>query len=110
MGVRTGTVRVVVNGEVRLSPDLIISPYFLPIPHLEIKEIELKSCTKDADGAKKVYYSNPRAKAGRISLGKVLQALGIERGSVKDKEFPATKKGKSIVIKMGYPNHVRETG
>jgi hypothetical protein len=97
-----GTVKLVANGEVRLSSDLITAErYFVAIVEgsksiLLIPSPELKA--HRASGTLKVYYSNSRAKSGRISLGPFLRAIGLNLKSLSDKEYPASMTDGKVVI------------
>lgn len=93
------TARVIINGEVRLSSDLITSPQYWPKVLKKHKIIELLATRlPPQDGVKKVYFTNPRARSGRISLGKEIRALGFEPSKLKGKKFRAKLKGSTIQI------------
>ena len=93
------TARVIINGEVRLSSDLIISPQFWPKVLKKHKIIELLATRLPPQkGVKKVYFTNPRARSGRISLAKEIKQLGIVPAKLKGKKLRAKVKGSSIQI------------
>lgn len=96
------SVMVVFKGEVRLSPDLIISPQFYPVPQARSVSIKLLS-TKlpPQNGVKKVYYTNERAKSGRISLGNEIRILGLDPVKLRGKVFSAKIEGTAVVINFG---------
>lgn len=89
------TAVIVSGGEVRLSADLIISPQFKIFPVPEKTVIELWPCKK---GGRKVYYTNPRAKSGRISLGDDIRMLGFEPKEMKGQIFQAKVEGDIVKI------------
>ena len=74
--VQKRTAKVVTkNGEVRLSPDLLLSDRFFAYTKGNV--IELVPARNKSEGIKRVYFSNPRAKSGRISLGPEFRKLHI---------------------------------
>lgn len=93
------TARVIINGEVRLSADLITSPQYYPKLLKRHKIIELLATRlPPQDGVKKVYFTNPRARSGRISLIREIRALGLDPVKLRGKKFRAKLKGPNIQI------------
>jgi hypothetical protein len=98
-----GTALVIHGGEVRLSPDLIrLSNKFWPVVDEETKEIQLHVKKNGLTGpARKVYFTNKRAKSGRISLGKEIRKLGFDPQDLCGVQFPAKVNWEgSITISM----------
>lgn len=93
------TARVIINGEIRLSSDLIISPQFWPKVLKTHKIIELLATRMPPqDNVRKVYFTNPRARSGRISLVKEIKALGINPQKIRGKSLRAKVKGSKVQI------------
>lgn len=78
-------------GEVRLSPDLVpVTHKFWPSVDLKVGEIVLHSKSKGHQGqARNVYFTNKRAKSGRISLVSEIRELGFTTESLWGVELPA---------------------
>jgi hypothetical protein len=73
----SGTVRVLKNGQVRLSPDLCIGGYFKILVDVKQKKIVFARA-KSGFGTFKVSYSNGQAKSGMVSGISAFRLLGLD--------------------------------
>ena len=102
-----GTVRVIYNGQVRLSADLIIAKEFRVEvinrrgkKKLMLIPVDLAGVMFPANGHKlaKVYFQNARSRSGRISLPREIRQLGLDPDKLRGKEFSARTHGGTVII------------